>query len=82
MSDEVIIGGHDQAFFSTQSNKIAVSLQYLKKRNWIQSFYKLVLSFLMKVSIHVQSTQDRKLLILCNNLEKVSQLLLCSIVMQ
>ena len=31
MSDEVIIGGHDQAFLSTQSNKIAISLQYLKK---------------------------------------------------
>ena len=31
MSDEVIIGGYDQAFLSTQSNKIKVSLQYLKK---------------------------------------------------
>ena len=57
----------------TQSNKFAISLQYLKKdvRNgghfWHadkrQSFYKLVLSFLMEVARHVQNTQNRKLVI-------------------
>ena len=50
----------------TESNKFAISLQYLKKevRNggdfWYadkrQSFYKLVLSFLIEVAIHVQNT--------------------------
>ena len=49
---------------STQSNKFAISLQYLKKevRNGVhflhvdkhQSFYKLALSFLMEVARHVQ----------------------------
>ena len=51
---------------STQSNKFAVSLQYLKKevRNGVhflhadkhQSFYKLTLSILMEVTTNVQST--------------------------
>ena len=54
---------------STQSNKFAVSLQYLEKevKNGVhffhadkhQSFYKL--SFLMEVARHDQSTQNRKL---------------------
>ena len=57
----------------TQSNKFAISLQYLKKevRNggdfWYadkrQSFYKLVLSFLIEVAIQVQNNQNRKLVI-------------------
>ena len=52
----------------TQSNKFAISLQYLKKevRNgghfWQtdkrQRFYKLVLSFLMEVARHVQNIQN------------------------
>ena len=56
----------------TQGNKFAISLQYLQKevRNrshfWHadkrQSFYKLVLSFLMEVARYVQNTQNRKLL--------------------
>ena len=55
----------------TQSNKFAISLQYLRKgvRNgghfWLadkrQSFHKSVLSFLMEVARHVQNTQNRKL---------------------
>ena len=55
----------------TQSNKFAISLQYLKKevRNgghfWHadkrQRFYKLVLSFLTEVAIHIQNTQNRKI---------------------
>ena len=41
------------------------------------------LSFLMEVARHVQSTQNRKLVILLHYIKKkVSQLLLCSIVMQ
>ena len=58
---------------STQSNKFAISLQYLKKevRDRVhflhadkhESLYKLALSFLMEVARHVQSTQNRKLVI-------------------
>ena len=57
----------------TQSNKFGISKQYLKKevRNggnfWHvdkrQSFYKLVLSFLIEVAIHVQNNRNRKLVI-------------------
>ena len=78
---------------STQSNKFAISLQYLKKevRNGVhflhadkhQNFYKLALSFLMEVARHVQSTQNRKLVKFLQYIKKnVLQLLLCSIVMQ
>ena len=43
-----------------------------------QSFYNLVLSFLMEVARHVQSTQNRKLLIFLQYMKKkVLQLLLC-----
>ena len=58
---------------STQSNKFAESLQYLKKAvidgvhflhaDKHQSFYKLASLFLMEVANHVQSTQNRKSLI-------------------
>ena len=51
---------------SIQSNKFAISLQYLKKEvkdgvhflhaDKYPSFFKLTLSFLMKVARHVQST--------------------------
>ena len=44
-----------------------------------QSFYKLGLLFLMKVTRYVESTQNRKLVIF---LQRVLQLFLCSIVMQ
>ena len=44
-----------------------------------QSFYKLGLLFLMEVARYVQSTQNRKLVIF---LQRLLQLLLCSIVMQ
>ena len=64
----------------TQSNKFAISLQYLKKdvRNgghfWHadkrQSFYKLVLSFLMEVARHVQNTQNRKLVVFLYYIQK------------
>ena len=48
-----------------------------------QSFYKLALSFLIEVAGHVQSTQNRKLVIFLQYIKKkVSQLLLCSIVLQ
>ena len=64
-----------------------------KKKNWDgvyflhsdkhQSFYKLVLLFLMDVARHVQSTQNRNLVIFLQYInKKVLQLLLCSIVMQ
>ena len=77
---------------STQSNKCAISLQYPKKgfRNEVhflhadkhQSFCKLALSFLMEMVRHVQSTQNTRLVIFLQHIKKkVSQLLLCSIVM-
>ena len=65
---------------STQSNKFAISLQYLKKevRNKVhflhadkhQSFNKLVFSFLMEVARHVQSTQNRKLVMFLQHIKK------------
>ena len=73
---------------STQSNKFAIALQYLEKRSQgvhflhadeHQSFYKSELLFLIKVARYVQSTQNRMLVIF---LQRVLQLLLCSIVMQ
>ena len=78
---------------SSQNDTLAMSLQYLKKevRNGVhflhadkhQSFYKLALSFLIKVVRHVQGTQKRKLVIFLLYIKKkVSQLLLCSILMQ
>ena len=64
----------------TQSNKFAISLQYLKKevRNgshfWHAdkrpSFHSLVLSFLMEVASHVQNIQNRKLVILLQYIKK------------
>ena len=60
-------------FQSTQSNKFAISLQYLKieVRDGVhflhpdkhKSFYKLALSFLMEATRHVQSTQNKELVI-------------------
>ena len=78
---------------TTQRKKFAISLQYLKKevRNGVyflhadkhQSIYKLALLFLMEVARHVQSTQNRNLELFLQYIKKkVSQLLLCSIVMQ
>ena len=78
--DAMILIGMIQYCQSTQSNKFAISLQYLKKevRNGVyflladkhQSFYKLTLSFLMEVVRHNQSTQNRKLLIFCQYIKK------------
>ena len=74
-------------FQITQSNKFAISLQYLRKEfrkgghfwhaDKCQSFYKLVLSFLMEVVRHVQNIQNRKLVIFVQYIKKnLSQLLL------
>ena len=63
----------------TQSNKFSTSLQYLRKEvssghfwyaNKHQSFYKLVLSFLMEVARHVQNTQNRKLVTFLQYIKK------------
>ena len=68
---------------STQSNKFAISLQYLKKEVKKVYFFHAdehqSLLFLMEVARYVQSTQNRKFIIF---LKRVLQLLLCSIVMQ
>ena len=81
-----------KCFQITQSNKFAISLQYLKKevRNgdhfWYadksQSFYKLVFSFLMEVVRHVQNTQNRNVVIFLQHIRKSVATALCSIVMQ
>ena len=64
----------------TQSNKFAISKQYLKKEvgnggnfwhaDKRQSFYKLVLSFFMEVAIHFQNSQNRKLVIFLQYIKK------------
>ena len=84
------IARHDQ---SAQNKKFAICLQYLEKEvndeveflhaDKHQSFYKLALLFLIEVAWHVRSTQNRNLVIFLQYIKKmVSQLLLCSIVMQ
>ena len=78
---------HDQAFSSTQSNKFAIKKLGMEfiflHADKHQNFYKLALLFLMEVARHVQSTQNRKFKIFLQYLKKkVSQLLLCSVVMQ
>ena len=87
-----LLMGMIKCFQITQSNKFAISLQYLKKevRNgdhfWHadkrQSFYKLVLSFLMELARHVQNTQNRKLVIFLQYIRKNVATALCSTVMQ
>ena len=72
---------------STQSNKFAISSQYLKKevRDGVhflpadkhQSFYKLALLYLMEVARHVQSTQDRKLIMFLQYIKKKLSQLFC-----
>ena len=66
---------------SIQSNKFAIPLQNLKKEvmdgvhflyvDNHQSFKKLALSFLIEVARHVQSTQNRKLVIFLQYIKKV-----------
>ena len=74
---------------STKSNMFAISLQYLQKKKlemefifWRSDFlhfYKLALFFLMEVARHVQSIQNKKVVIFLQYIKKkVSQLLLCS----
>ena len=81
-----------KCFQINQSNKFAISLQYLKKevRNgdhfWHadkrESFYKLVFSFLMEVARYVQNTQNRNVVIFLQYITKSVATALCSIVMQ
>ena len=76
-----------------QSNKFAISLQYLKKevRNGghfrqadkPQSIYKLILSFFMEMARHVQNTQNRKLAIFLQYIAiRIAATALCSVVIQ
>ena len=78
---------------STQSNKFALSKEYLRKKardgvhfllaDKYQSFYKLALMLLMEVARHIQSTKDRKSVIFLQYSKKrMLQLVLCSVVMQ
>ena len=75
------------------SNKFTMPLQYLKKKlgmelNFLcaykyQSFFKFALLFLMEVVRHVQSIQNRKLVIFLQYVKKkVLKLHLCSTLMQ
>ena len=96
--DAINIDGHDQSFSkysrtSSQSNKFAIPLQCLRKkvrdrvhllyRDKHQGFCKLALLFLMQVARHVQSAQNRNLVIFLQYIKKkVSKRLLCSTVMQ
>ena len=62
-----IIDKHDQAFWSIS----ITALQYLKKKFGMEFvFCKLALLFLLEVARHVQSIQNRKLVIFCNILRK------------
>ena len=73
----------------TQSNKVAISLQYLEKgvMEGVQflhadkhlSFYKLSLSFLVEVTRHVQSTQNKKLVMFLQYLKKSINSLILSV---
>ena len=86
-----LLTGMITCFQMTQSNKFAISLQYLKKevRNgdhfWHadkrQSFCKSVLSFLMEVARHVPNAQNRKLVTFLQLFRKNVATALCSIVM-
>ena len=81
-----------KCFQVTQSNKFAISLQYLKKEvgngdhfwhaDKRQRFYKLVSIFLMEVARHVQNTEKRKLVIFLQHITKNVATALCSIVIQ
>ena len=81
-----------KCFQITQSNKFAISLEYLKKEvgnrdhfwhpDKRQSFYKLILFFLMEVVRHVQNTQNEKLVIFLQYIRKNVATAFCSIVMQ
>ena len=63
-----------------QINKFAISLQYLRKEvrdlvhfllaDKYQSFYKLALSFLMKVARHAESTPNSNLVMFLQYLKK------------
>ena len=64
----------------TQSNKFAITLQYIKKEGMDgvhflyadkhKNFYKLALSFSTEVTRHVQSTQNRSLVIFLQYLKE------------
>ena len=64
----------------TQSNKFAISSQYVKKEvsnggdiwhaDKRQSFFKLVLSFLKKVARQVQNTRNKKLVVFLQYIKK------------
>ena len=77
---------------NSQSNKFAISLLYLKKRGYVSSplFGCIETSKFLQVGITVfdgsgrtcPKSQNRKLVIFLQYIEKVSQLLLCYTVMQ
>ena len=71
-----------QCLYNISENKLGMEFIFLRVDKH-QSFYKLALSFLIKVARHVHGTQNRKLVIFLQYInKKASQLLLCSIVMQ
>ena len=79
--DTIFIDGHCSQ--STQSKKFAISLVRIRWSSFFACRKKLVLSFLTGVTRHLQSTQNRKLVIFLQYIQKKgSQLLLCSIAIQ
>ena len=69
-----------QYLYNISKKKLGMEFLHADKH---QRFYKLALPFLMELAIHVQSTQNKKWAIFLQYLQKeMSQVLLCSIVMQ
>ena len=64
--NSIILMGIFKHSQSSQNSEFAISLQHLKKADKRQSFYKLVLSFL----VEVQNTQNRKLVIFLQYIRK------------
>ena len=78
--DMIIIDGQDQAFSKYSKQKVCniFTISQKEARNGVhflnedkrQSFYMLVLLFLMEVVRHVQSTQNRKLVMFLQHIRK------------
>ena len=79
--DTIFINGHYSQ--STQSKNFAISLVRIRWSSFFACRKKLVLSFLTGMTRRLKSTQNRKLVIFLQYIQKMrSQLLLCSIAIQ
>ena len=75
----ILLMGMIQDFQSTQSNKFAMSLQYLKKevRTGVHFFHADKHQSFYKLARRVQNTHNSKLVIFCNILRKKSRNCFC-----